>query len=145
MVALGLEEGIIINLSGLFILPQAPIPVLAKAASPAIILYTSSLTGDPKGVSLLSHLNFVNEVEASTHMYNLGSNVVVLQQSAAAFDISVLHMFLALIVGGTLCLSLRSARDDPIIITELITQERVSFSCTTTSCKSFFKKMRRYW
>ena len=105
---------------------------ITKVHSPAVILDTSGSTGALKGV-LLSHSSFINEVEASTNIYKLGSNIVVLQQSALGFDISVLQMVLALSLGGTLCLSPRSARGDPIIITKLIAQERVSFTCATPS------------
>ena len=128
--ALGVKEAIIIDVSGPLPSLQVPIPVLAKGTSPAVILYTSGSTGAPKGI-LLRHSSFVHEVEASTIMYELGSNEVVLQQSALGFDMSVLQIFLALALGGTLCLSPRSARGDPIIITELIAQERVSFTCAT--------------
>ena len=107
-------------------------PVLAKAVLPAVVLHTSGGTVASKGV-LLSHSSFVNEIERYIRMYKFGSNVVVLQQSALGSDISVLQMFLALTLGGTLFLSPRSDRGDPIIITELIKQERVFFTCATPS------------
>lgn len=111
---------------------KADIPVLAKADDPAVIIYTSGSTGVPKGV-LLKHSSFVNEVEVSAKLYNLGPNDVILQQSALSFDMSVLQILLALAVGGTLCLTPRSSRGDPIAITELITREKVTFTCATPS------------
>lgn len=111
---------------------KADIPVLAKADDPAVIIYTSGSTGVPKGI-VLKHSSFVNEAELSAKIYGLGPNDVILQQSALSFDMSVLQILLALAVGGTLCLTPRSSRGDPIAITELILREKVTFTCATPS------------
>ncbi|KAI0599583.1 hypothetical protein F4775DRAFT_600111 [Biscogniauxia sp. FL1348] len=121
-----------INTSELTSLPGISTrPVAIKAASqPAVVLYTSGTTGTPKGVTL-SHANLVNEVEVSEKFYGLDSSTVVLQQSALGFDMSVLQMFLALALGGTLVIAPADLRGDSIAITDLIVKKSITFTCAT--------------
>ncbi|KAL8678456.1 MAG: hypothetical protein Q9186_005194 [Xanthomendoza sp. 1 TL-2023] len=126
------EQLIVMDVSITATLPIAEVPILAKSGMPAVILYTSGSTGAPKGI-VLSHRNFINEVEVSSQIYSLGPEDVILQQSALNFDMSLLQIFLPLALGGTLCLIPRSARGDPQFISRLLHRENVSFTCATPS------------
>lgn len=130
--ALMVDNAFTIDVSMLPASPALDVSILAKADSPAMILYTSGSTGAPKGI-VLKHSSFVNEVEVSAQTYHLGPDQVVLQQSALSFDMSVLQIFLALALGGTLVLAPRASRGDPVAITELMAQEGVTYTCATPS------------
>ena len=120
-----------IDVSTLALASKTVITNCAVGQSPAAILYTSGSTGVPKGI-ILKHSSFGNEVEVSANIYGL-KNEVVLQQSAFSFDMSVLQIFLALSLGGTLCMVPRSSRGDPIAITSLMAGANVSYTCATPS------------
>ena len=117
-----------VNVSRIISLGKAT-GVLAKSNCPAVVLYTSGSTGTPKGITL-SHANFLAEVEVSMKIYGL-EREVVLQQSALSFDMSVLQIFLALALGGRLCMMPRSMRGDSSAITRYMIQEHISFTCAT--------------
>ena len=115
------------------------IQTVPDAHEPAIALYTSGTTGTPK-VIVLTHANFANEVETSIETYGLDSNVTVLQQSAFGFDMSVLQIFLALALGGTLVMVAREFRGDAVAMTEFIIKHKVTYTCATpTEYSSWFR------
>ena len=104
---------------------------LAHPNIPAFLLYTSGSTGIPKGI-LLSQANFVNFLALKTHELLIGKEVV-LQQSSLGFDMSIIQIFCALANGGTLVVAPREARGDPIELSKLISQEKVTFTIATPS------------
>ena len=130
--AIGTGQTPIIDVSLPLETHERSVPIRAAHSDAVAVLYTSGSTGVPKGI-LLRHESFAQAVEASSNTYGLGSGDTILQQSALGFDMSVLQIFLALCLGGTLCLAPRSARGDPVAITKLITSQRVSFTCATPS------------
>lgn len=129
LAALKAQHAETINVSTFTSTSVTAITNFANAQSPAAILYTSGFTGVPKGI-ILKHSSFRNEVEVSANTYGL-KNEVVLQQSAFSFDMSVLQIFLALSLGGTLCMVPRSSRGDPSAITRLMVEAKVSYTCAT--------------
>lgn len=115
------------------------IQTVPDAHEPAIALHTSGTTGAPK-VIVLTHANFANEVETSIETYGLDSSVTVLQQSAFGFDMSVLQIFLALALGGTLVMVPREFRGDAVAMTEFIVEHKVTYTCATpTEYSSWFR------
>ncbi|KAK1996638.1 hypothetical protein LX36DRAFT_691895 [Colletotrichum falcatum] len=116
--------------------PAAPVSNIRRmqtvpnAHDSAIALHTSGTTGTPK-VIVLTHANIAHEVETSTETYGLDSNVTVLQQSAFGFDMSVLQIFLALALGGTLVMVPREFRGDAVAITDFIIKHKVTYTCAT--------------
>lgn len=122
----------IINVSSFDLYPTEDITVVTNSNDPAVILYTSGSTGTPKGV-ILGHSSLRNEVEVSAEVYGLNSDIVVLQQSSFNFDMSVLQIFLALSLGGTLCVIPRYMRGDALAITETMVEQNITYTCATPS------------
>ncbi|KAF7596241.1 hypothetical protein BBP40_002774 [Aspergillus hancockii] len=109
------------------------LPCAADATSPAILLFTSGSTGKPKGV-ILSQANLVNFLALKTEALGLvQASESVLQQSSLGFDMSLVQTFCALANGGTLVIVPQEARRDPIDITRLILQHRVTLTIATPS------------
>lgn len=118
---------------------QRSIPTVAESREPAIALHTSGTTGAPK-VIVLTHANLAHEVETSAGTYGLDSGVTVLQQSASGFDMSVLQIFLALALGGTLVVVPREFRGDAAALTQCIVKHEVTYTCATpTEYRSWFR------
>ncbi|KAI3576482.1 putative hybrid PKS-NRPS enzyme [Fusarium oxysporum f. sp. albedinis] len=93
------------------------------------VLFTSGSTGTPKGIRLSSR-GIINYVATKSLKLSLRREVV-LQQSALAFDMSLAQAFMALALGGTLVIAPCESRGDPIALSKLMTDERVTFTLGT--------------
>nr|A0JJU1.1 RecName: Full=Tenellin synthetase; Short=TENS; AltName: Full=Hybrid PKS-NRPS synthetase tenS; AltName: Full=Tenellin-type 2-pyridones biosynthesis cluster protein S [Beauveria bassiana]CAL69597.1 nonribosomal peptide synthase [Beauveria bassiana] len=107
-------------------------PLNAEPNAPAILLYTSGSTGTPKGV-LLTQANFGNHIALKTDILGLQRGECVLQQSSLGFDMSLVQVFCALANGGCLVIVRQDVRRDPVELTTLMTQHKVSLTIATPS------------
>ncbi|KKY25511.1 putative pks-nrps protein [Phaeomoniella chlamydospora] len=128
---LSYSEGVIINVQDVEIHHSRQVDRLDSGDSPAFLLYTSGSTGTPKG-TLLAQRGFINYLASKAERLSLGQEVV-LQQSSTGFDMSIAQIFNALGHGGALIMVPQSMRGDPVAITQLMLQERVTFTIGTPS------------
>jgi amino acid adenylation domain-containing protein len=112
-------------------LPGAgPDPALACPAVPgnaAYVIYTSGSTGEPKGV-VVSHAN-VSAFMTSIHergRIERGSRALAI--TSIAFDVSVLELLVALMVGASVQLAAESDRADPDRLRRFMVEHEVSWA-----------------
>ena len=99
-----------------------------QAAGPddiAYVIYTSGSTGKPKGVPNTQR-GIVNRLDWMRHDYAIGPEDVVLQKTAATFDVSVWEFFLPLLTGARLVLARPDGHRDAAYLVELIAAESVT-------------------
>ncbi|KAJ4397735.1 hypothetical protein N0V93_001970 [Gnomoniopsis smithogilvyi] len=106
-------------------------PIKAHEDAAGVIFYTSGSTGTPKGIAI-SHRSLKNEVEFSASTYGIGVERV-LQQSAFSFDMSLTQIFGALAFGGYLYICPSAAYADPVSLSSLIVNERITMTGGTPS------------
>lgn len=107
-------------------------PNCARFDAPAVLLFTSGTTGEPKGI-IMSNENLVANAEANSRIYGEEPNLIVLQQSAFSFDFSLDQTLAALTNGGCLYVVPARSRGDPLAISEIILNERVTYTSSTPS------------
>jgi len=91
----------------------------------AYVIYTSGSTGKPKGVGV-SHKGLINRLHWMQKTLQLNTDDVVLQKTPYGFDVSVWEFFWPLITGATLVLAKPDGHKDPVYLTNLIEQTRVT-------------------
>ncbi len=112
----------------------ADIPNLAKPDFPAVILFTSGSTAEPKGI-LTKHSNLVAQNEGFSLQCSVADGGIkhILQQSPLSFDFSLEQSLLALCNGGCLHIVPAEMRGDPVAVTELMAAEDIAYTSGTPS------------
>ena len=121
----------IINVSDLPARASTHITNRAEKDSPAAILYTSGSTGTPKGI-VVTHAGLRNEIEGYTKMWGLGAERV-LQQSSFTFNHSSDQMYTGLVNGGMVYIVPAEQRGDPVSITKIVQEQKISYTKATPS------------
>ena len=121
----------IINVSGLTVGASTHITNRAEKDSPAAILYTSGSTGTPKGI-IVTHAGLRNEIEGYTKTWGLGAERV-LQQSSFTFNHSSDQMYTGLVNGGMVYIVPAEQRGDPVSITKIVQEQKISYTKATPS------------
>lgn len=88
-------------------------------------IYTSGTTGNPKGV-MNTHKGLMNVVQWMQNRYPLNEDDVIIQKTTYVFDVSASEIFWWSMVGASLVIPEPGAEKDPIRISEIIEQNRVS-------------------
>jgi len=100
-----------------------------QPGSPAYIIYTSGSTGNPKGV-VIRHNSLVNQVVGLRKRFELDApgypllNYIML--AAFTFDVSLMHIFLALITGAKLHLIPEAMKKDAEKLWEFIHKNKIN-------------------
>jgi amino acid adenylation domain-containing protein len=99
-------------------------------ANVAYVLYTSSSTGQAKGV-VVEHGNVANFLYGMTRHWEIGPHDTVLQFSSFTFDVSVMDMFMPLAAGAKLVLAAPETLHSPPRLAALLRDARVTFAALT--------------
>ncbi|MGW5523598.1 AMP-binding protein [Gordonia sp. NPDC003950] len=92
---------------------------------PAYILFTSGSTGVPKAVSV-PHGAIVNRLRWMQDRYPMDRDDVVAQKTPITFDVSIWELFWPLACGAHLVLAAPDAHRDPLELSALIAEHRIS-------------------
>ena len=96
-----------------------------KAQHSAYVIYTSGSTGQPKGV-LICHRSITNLLAWMRKQHRLVSDDRVLQKTSYSFDGSVWEFFGALCEGAAVVLARPGGHRDPVYLSRLIREQRIT-------------------
>ncbi|PHM53921.1 non-ribosomal peptide synthetase [Xenorhabdus sp. KK7.4] len=91
----------------------------------AYVIYTSGSTGKPKGV-MLEHKGWVNLALSQDVLFDVNSNIHVLQFASWSFDAMILEMSMTLAYGSTLYLISETQRRSPELMDELVEKHQIT-------------------
>ncbi|MBS0359507.1 MAG: amino acid adenylation domain-containing protein, partial [Proteobacteria bacterium] len=91
----------------------------------AYVIYTSGTTGKPKGVAI-PHKGIANRVDWMQREYLLKTGDRVLQKTPYIFDVSVWELLWAICYGATLVIAKPNTQNDPMYLTQLIADKRIT-------------------
>lgn len=91
----------------------------------AYILYTSGSTGKPKGV-MLSHRNAVSFVDWCSGVFEPKADDVFSSHAPFHFDLSILDIYVPLKHGATLVLIGESVSKEPLALSKIISEHRIT-------------------
>ncbi|MGW6933610.1 non-ribosomal peptide synthase/polyketide synthase [Lentzea sp. NPDC054927] len=103
----------------------------------AYLIYTSGSTGRPKGV-LNTQRGTVNRLHGMQRMFQLTTDDVLLQKTAAGFDVAVWEFFWPAITGARLVLAEPGGHRDPRYLRALIAAEGITLVHFVPSMLSAF-------
>jgi amino acid adenylation domain-containing protein len=125
---------------------RAPAPVVPTVDSDpddlAYILYTSGSTGTPKGV-MLSHRNAVSFVDWCSETFSPLPTDVFSSHAPFHFDLSILDIYVPLRHGATLVLIPEEAGKDPLALSGLIAEHRITMWYSAPSILSLLAEFGR--
>ena len=111
----------------------APRTIEAKAQDQALVLFTSRSTGEPKGLKM-THANLASVCEVSSRIFAASTeNLLVLQQSPFSFEFSFDQTSVALANASTLYIVPAWHRGDPLEISKVMVEEKVTYITATPS------------
>lgn len=91
----------------------------------AYVMYTSGSTGKPKGV-MVEHGALVNQTQWINRAYPAQENDRFLLKTPFSFDVSQSEFMWALTTGSTLVIAKPQGHKDPIYLSQLIQQEKIT-------------------
>ncbi|MEV0246968.1 amino acid adenylation domain-containing protein [Nocardia sp. NPDC050712] len=108
-----------------------------RADDLAYVIFTSGSTGKPKGVGV-PHGAIVNRLRWMQHEYPLDATDAVLQKTPATFDVSVWEFFWPLQIGARLVVAAPDGHRDPVYLSRLIVDKRITTAHFVPSMLSVF-------
>lgn len=121
----------LIDVSGLSLKAEGPVPNFALPTQSAVIMFTSGSTGVPKGITI-GHSAYVHHLQAFSRTVGIReTQEIILHQSSYAWDMSLYQILVSLCNAATLVIASSATRGDPVAISNLIKSSKVTTSFAT--------------